>query len=99
MNKSTFVFGLLLAVCAPASAHFVFLVPDGPSKGKAVFSDGLKPDKEGVPVDKIANTKLWTVSAGKTVAAGNSNYLEAADKVFVLGTVTPAPTIVEGGNP
>ena len=66
MKKSILLFGLVLAICAPVSAHFVFLVPDGPSKGKAVFSDSLKPDKEGVPVDKIANTKLWTISAGKT---------------------------------
>jgi uncharacterized GH25 family protein len=48
-----------------ASAHFPFLVPTEPGKGKAVFSDFLKPDAEGVPVDKIANTKLVVIADGK----------------------------------
>jgi len=48
----------------PASAHFPFLVPDGPNKGKAVFSDNLKPDPQ-VPVDRLANTKLVVVADGK----------------------------------
>ena len=47
-----------------ASAHFPFLVPDGPSKGKAVFSDNLKPDA-AVPIDRIANTKLTVIADGK----------------------------------
>jgi hypothetical protein len=47
-----------------ASAHFPFLVPDGDSKGKAVFSDTLKPDKD-VPIDRIANTKLVVIADGK----------------------------------
>jgi len=47
-----------------ASAHFPFLVPDGPTKGKAVFSDTLKPDKD-VPVDRIANTKLVLIADGR----------------------------------
>src|SRR5262245_41300318 len=50
---------------ASASAHFPFLVPDGPSKGKAVFSDTLKPDNLGVPVDKIAGAKLVVIDNGK----------------------------------
>jgi uncharacterized GH25 family protein len=54
----------LLALTAAASAHFPFLVPDGPSKGKAVFSDNLKPDKD-VPVDRLANTKLVVLADGK----------------------------------
>jgi hypothetical protein len=58
----------ILATCvltATASAHFPFLVPDGPSKGKAVFSDTLKPDNVGVPVDKIAGAKLVVLDNGK----------------------------------
>jgi hypothetical protein len=47
-----------------ASAHFPFLVPDGPDRGKAVFSDNLKPDKD-VPIDRIANTKLVVIVDGK----------------------------------
>jgi len=53
----------VFAACA--SAHFPFLVPDGPSKGKAVFSDTLKPDNLGVPVDKIAGAKLVVLDNGK----------------------------------
>jgi hypothetical protein len=53
-----------LVTASAAFAHFPFLVPDGPSKGKAVFSDTLKPDKD-VPVDRIANTKLVLIADGK----------------------------------
>jgi len=55
---------LALVTTSAASAHFPFLVPDGPSKGKAVFSDTLKPDKD-VPVDRIAGTKLVVLADGK----------------------------------
>jgi hypothetical protein len=55
---------IVLVSMSTASAHFPFLVPDGPSKGKAVFSDTLKPDKD-VPVDRIANTKLVLIADGK----------------------------------
>lgn len=58
-------FAITLAAAATASAHFPFLVPDGPDKGKAVFSDSLKPDSAGVPVDKIAGTKLAVIDNGK----------------------------------
>jgi uncharacterized GH25 family protein len=55
---------VLLAITTAAAAHFPFLVPDGPTKGKAVFSDTLKPDKD-VPVERIANTKLVVLADGK----------------------------------
>jgi uncharacterized GH25 family protein len=53
-----------LALTTAAFAHFPFLVPDGPGKGKAVFSDTLKPDKD-VPVERIARTKLVVLADGK----------------------------------
>src|SRR5262249_1065634 len=53
-----------LAATPLTSAHFPFLVPDGDAKGKAVFSDTLKPDKD-VPIDRIANTKLVVIADGK----------------------------------
>jgi hypothetical protein len=56
------VFALTATPIAPA--HFPFLVPDGESKGRAVFSDSLKPDKD-VPIDRIANTKLVLIADGK----------------------------------
>jgi uncharacterized GH25 family protein len=55
---------LALFATSAASAHFPFLVPDGPAKGKAVFSDTLKADKD-VPVDRIAATKLVVLADGK----------------------------------
>lgn len=55
---------IALGLSSAASAHFPFLVPDGPDKGKAVFSDSLKPDK-AVPVERIANTKLVVIADGK----------------------------------
>ncbi len=54
-----------LITSSVASAHFPFLVPDGPNKGRAVFSDSLKPDNAGVPVDKIAGAKIVVLEAGK----------------------------------
>lgn len=54
----------LVAFASAACAHFPFLVPDGPNKGKAVFSDSLKPDAQ-VPVDRLAKTKLVVVTDGK----------------------------------
>src|SRR5262245_38474121 len=65
MTKKFLAIAMTLAVAATASAHFPFLVPDGPDKGKAVFSDSLKPDTAGVPVDKIAATKLAVIDSGK----------------------------------
>jgi hypothetical protein len=62
--RSTATSFILFALAAPGSAHFPFLVPDGPNKGKAVFSDTLKPDSQ-VPVDRIANTKLSLLADGK----------------------------------
>jgi uncharacterized GH25 family protein len=54
----------LFAFTTAASAHFPFLIPDGPNKGKAVFSDNLKADPQ-VPVDRIANTKLTVLADGR----------------------------------
>ena len=65
MTKQFLTFAIVLAVATTASAHFPFLVPDGADKGKAVFSDSLKPDSAGVPVDKIAATKLAVIDNGK----------------------------------
>jgi hypothetical protein len=58
------VVAVAFVTASAVSAHFPFLIPDGPSKGKAVFSDNLKPDKD-VPVDRIANTKLVLIADGK----------------------------------
>src|SRR5438105_710116 len=60
------VFGLL-ALAAPASAHFPWIVPsaDG-SKAIVVFSDTLAPD-EGVPVTKLKALEMsaWAVMGDK----------------------------------
>lgn len=45
-----------------ASAHFVWIIPDGPTGAKVVFSDDLSPD-ENVSIDKIAATKLMSIDA------------------------------------
>jgi uncharacterized GH25 family protein len=54
-----------LIATAAASGHFVFLVPVDGTKGKAVFSDTLKPDDKGVPVERIAGTRLSVIDGGK----------------------------------
>lgn len=56
---------LVLALVIPAaSGHFAFVVPEGPNKGRVVFSDTLKAD-EKVPVERLANLKLQIVTDGK----------------------------------
>src|SRR5215207_3853016 len=64
--------GLLLLglACAPAGAHFIWIVPHGAgdSKAKVVFSENLEPD-EAVAVEKIASTKLFVRDGGGKVAA------------------------------
>ena len=60
-------FTALLAclLAAPlAQAHFAYIVPEGPNKGRIVFSDNLKAD-EKVPVERLANLKLKLLSGGK----------------------------------
>jgi hypothetical protein len=65
MIRYTASFAILALTASFASAHFPYLVPDGPTKGKAVFSDSLKPDTAGVSVDRIAATKLVVIDGGK----------------------------------
>ncbi|WP_020468230.1 DUF4198 domain-containing protein [Zavarzinella formosa] len=56
---------LVLAFSIPAaSAHFAYVVPEGPNKGRVVFSDNLKAD-EKVTVERLANLKLQLVTDGK----------------------------------
>lgn len=47
---------LALVLVGPASAHFVWLAPDG-SGAKIVFNEGPKPDIS-VPISKVAQTKF-----------------------------------------
>lgn len=64
MPRRLAAIAVVLGLATAACAHFPFLVPDGPGKGKAVFSDNLKPDKD-VPVERIAGTKLVVIADGK----------------------------------
>src|SRR5215208_7026236 len=64
MTRQFLAAAVVAVVASPAAAHFPFLVPDGPNKGKAVFSDNLKPDPQ-VPVDRLANTRLVVLADGK----------------------------------
>jgi hypothetical protein len=83
----------LLALTSAASAHFPFLVPDGPSTGKAVFSDHLKPDKD-VPVDRLANTKLVVITDGK--AAELTWMLDKAANCYTFEVPGSGPRVVVG---
>lgn len=57
---------LVFAVAVPAaSAHFPYIVPEGPNKARVVFSDTLKADDK-VPVDRLANLKLRMTANAKT---------------------------------
>lgn len=65
MKQFLLAMWLSMGFVLPASAHFAFLLPDGADKGKAVFSDALKPDAQGVPVEKLAKTKLQCLVEGQ----------------------------------
>jgi uncharacterized GH25 family protein len=84
---------VLLGLPAAALAHFPFLVPDGPSKGKAVFSDNLKPDKD-VPIDRIANTKLVVIADGK--ATGLTWTLDQAGNCYTFDVPGTGSRVVVG---
>ena len=92
MTRFTIFFLFFLPVVA--CAHFPFLVPDGPSKGKAVFSDTLKPDDKGVPVDKIAGTKLAVLASGK--AADLTLTLDKAANCYTFEVQGTGSRIVVG---
>ncbi len=95
----------LISVSA-SSAHFVFLVPDGAGKAKAVFSDELKPDPK-VPIEKIANTKLVAVIGEKQAEVkftqnkeGNFYAVDAGTKADVtIGGTTDYGIFQRGENP
>ena len=91
MIRLALVVALLTAAAAPA--HFPFLVPDGPSKGKAVFSDNLKPDKD-VPVDRLANTKLVVIADGK--ASDLAWALDKAANCYTFEVPGAGPRVVVG---
>jgi uncharacterized GH25 family protein len=84
---------LALLTASAASAHFPFLVPDGPAKGKAVFSDTLKPDKD-VPVDRLANTKLVVLADGK--ATDLPWTLDKAANCYTFEVPGTGPRVVVG---
>ncbi len=66
----TSLFLVVLAV-APASAHFIWIVPDKPAEGKTttrvIFSEDLQPDKPDY-LAKIAGTELFGRDAGGKIA-------------------------------
>ena len=82
-----------LTITGVSSAHFPFLVPDGPDKGKAVFSDNLKPDP-AVPIDRIAKTRLVVIADGK--AADLPWTLDKAANCFTFEVPGKGTRIVVG---
>lgn len=90
-----FITIVCIATPHAASAHFPFLVPDGPAKGKAVFSDNLMPDKN-VPIDRIANTKLVVIADGK--ATDLTWTLDKAANVYTFDVPGSGSRIVVGTN-
>lgn len=57
MNRLLLTSCLLLAAAVPASAHFVYVVPDGPAQVSVILSENLEPDTN-VSTDIYAGTKL-----------------------------------------
>ena len=100
---------LLFALAVvPARAHFIWIVPDGTdgTRAKVIFSDSLEPD-EGVPVEKVAATKLHVRDNDGRVAAidwkkGEHAYLVSVpgNGAAVLGGVCQYGVIQRGeGKP
>src|SRR5262245_3283955 len=84
----------LAIFASQAFAHFPFLVPDGDAKGKAVFSDSIKPDDKGVQVDRIANTKLVVLTDGK--AADVTWTLDKTGNFYAFEVPGSGPRLVVG---
>lgn len=57
MNRLLLTTCLLLGAALPASAHFVYVVPDGSSKVSVILSENLEPDGN-VSTNVYAGTKL-----------------------------------------
>ena len=85
---------VVFVIAGAAHAHFPFLVPDGPSSGKAVFADGPKPDAGGVPVDRIANTKVAVLQDGKGVSVPLT--LDKAANCYTFQVPGSGPRIAVG---
>jgi hypothetical protein len=91
---SRLALNVLFIAIGTAHAHFPFLVPDGPDNGKAVFSDSLKPDTAGVPVDRIASTKVVVLQDGKGVAVPLT--LDKAANCYTFTVPGSGPRIAVG---
>lgn len=87
---SLLMLGLSISI---ASAHFAYIVPEGPNKGRIVFSDNLKAD-EKVPVERLANLKLQVVSQGK--ASDLSSTLDKKANVYRIEVPGETPRVVVG---
>jgi len=85
---------LVLAVAVPAaSAHFPYIVPEGPNKARVVFSDTLKADDK-VPVDRLANLKLRLVTGDKAEDAPKT--LDKKANVYRVDVPGEAARVVAG---
>jgi hypothetical protein len=94
MIRHAAAFAILALITPLASAHFPYLVPDGPSKGKAVFSDSLKPDTAGVAVDRLAAAKLAVIDGGK--ATDLSWTLDKTSNCYTFEVPGSGPRLVVG---
>jgi uncharacterized GH25 family protein len=93
MHRALFGVLGLLALAAPASAHFPWIVPsaDG-SKAMVVFSDTLDPDKE------VSITKLKGLKLGAWAAEGEKGQaLQLAEKEHAYEVTVPKGLPVLGG--
>jgi uncharacterized GH25 family protein len=96
MNRCLLALAGLIVAASAAQAHFIYVVPEANgTSAKVVFSDSLEPD-ENVPIDRIANTKLFCRDAsGKatplTMKKGDNAYtitFPAGDSQIIGGTCT-----------
>jgi len=101
---------VILALAAPAPAHFIWLIPVGdPESGTTalmIFSDTLEPDAN-VPVSKIARTKLFARAGArgdeipvKTSETNHAYRVTAGETPVMIGGVCEYGVITKGqGKP
>ena len=83
----------ILALAAPAPAHFIWIVPGKvPVTAQMVFSDELGPDAN-VPITKIAQTEVFVRIAGKPVEFKKT---EEKDHYHIVARPSPLPPVEFG---
>jgi uncharacterized GH25 family protein len=95
-SMKRYLIGVMIFVLSvpAASAHFIFIVPDGPgdTNAKLVFSEDLRPDA-AVPIGKVGSTRLFVRGGDKN---GSELKLTQGDHAYVVEISRNGPAVIGG---